>query len=171
MRDDADARDHEDAQLIQRGEYALLLAKYESTIFEAVRVRLRNADADDVAQQVMVSLWTRLRSGRPLSASFWSVMWRRIRWAAYDYYEAKPPATEDVYEHDPPGEGPIEVVDYGYLRQLLASLPPREADVARLLMLGYDAPAIAEQLRLKTNAVYQIVFRVRARLGDLIPRD
>ena len=95
-----DARDVEDARLLETGEHELLLATYLDTIVDRCRAKVYGPEAEDVAQSVVLRLWSELgtagapvgegglegRAGSPLAPRA-SV---RSRWAG-SFYRASLP--------------------------------------------------------------------------------
>jgi RNA polymerase sigma factor (sigma-70 family) len=169
MTDDHAARDSDDAQLIERGDYARVLERYRSLIRRRVGMYLRGADADDVAAQVIAYLYAQLRGGRRFDAPFRVVAYNRAGWMAKDFLQAPkdlPLGDPGEWHHEPTSD---DIDDWSYVRSLLAELPSRDREVFELRVYGGLSPReISERLGISRNAVDQAMFRACAALRKLI---
>ena len=151
------ARDREDAELLQAGEYGRLLATY----FEEVRGRCRaairdEADADEVTQRVFERVLRELRAGKTYPIRFRAALHNIVTWTIKDFFrERRELPMPDWLEQEAPDpfESFEEIDD---LASLFADLPPRRREVLSLRYLdGLDFDEIAERLGIDANAVYQ----------------
>lgn len=162
----SDARDEE---LIRNGDFAALLARYRYRITQRVRLKVPERDVEDVASEIVLHLYRELSGGKTYDAPFGAIVAKRTRWAIAEYHERRLPLPDDPSDEELGSTGPPDVSDYGYVRRLLAELPPGDAEVAKLrFVLGLDVAEIAERLGTNANAVHQATWRVRERLKELL---
>jgi DNA-directed RNA polymerase specialized sigma24 family protein len=162
-----DARDAEDKRLLDAGEIELLLAGWYETIVGRCVARMRGRVGHDVAQAVCERLWRELKRGKHADGGlpFRVIVNKVIDWTCAGWYE--PGWGEDEWlEIDGPASDLADDVDVHLdLETFVTTLPPADADVAKLWLLGGLEPdQIAEQLGKLPNAVYQARSRIAKRL-------
>jgi RNA polymerase sigma-70 factor (ECF subfamily) len=163
-----DARDAEDARLLSSGDHETLLATYLDAILGRCFAAIRSPEADDVAQNVIERLWRELQSGRTYDVPFRVVVHNVVTWTIKGHFarrrgEAPLEEVDDVDPIDPYAEWE-GVHD---LETLIAGLPPRQAQVARLRFLeGLEIAEIAAELGMERNAVDQALHNARAKLRE-----
>src|SRR5919108_1527025 len=86
-----DARDAEDIQLLDDGDLAGLLAKYQPLVIGRCVAKLRgHADAEDVAQNVMLRLVSEFRRGKRYGETPYRVVVHQvIDWTVREYFQGK----------------------------------------------------------------------------------
>jgi RNA polymerase sigma factor (sigma-70 family) len=166
-----DARDAEDALLLQNGDHAELLAAYYPMIRQRCLIKVRGDAGEDVAQNVLERLWSELQRGKRYPVPFRVVVHQVIRWTVNDHFEGRPldvplPEGWDVAdEHDP--YRPLE--DDQALEVLFAPLPEGARRVLDLRYRhGLELEEIAAKLKIKRNAVDQALHRGHVRLRESI---
>jgi RNA polymerase sigma factor (sigma-70 family) len=161
-------RDAEDDALLAAGRHADLLAAYYPVILARLRLRLPEFDVGDVAHAVVERLLRELRRGRTYRVPYRVVVHKVVDWKLREHWgepaddplPPDPPATDD-----PLGDAETRIG----LEQMIAMLPPREAEVMRLRLLeGLEIAEIAERLGMTRNAVDQAIHRARRRLAELL---
>ena len=165
-----DARDADDTRLLEEGDLAALLAKYEPTILGRCLARLRgHPDAEDVAQNVMLRLVAEFERGKRYGETPYRVVVNKVvEWTVKDHFEGRridAPLPDDWDA----GEADFseEVVSRYEVASLLEPLPEREREVmVRFYVAGQAPQKIAEELRIERNAVDQALFRARRRLRE-----
>jgi RNA polymerase sigma factor (sigma-70 family) len=166
-----DARDAEDALLLERGEHEELLAAYVATIRDVCLARIRNEDGYDVAQNVVLRLWAELQRGKRYAVPFRVVVFNVIGWTVKEHFQGASTAVPLPEGWDP------ATWDNGYdafeqdfdLERLFADLPPRERDVATLRYVdGLEHDQIAERLGIARNAVDQALWRAHGKLKEAV---
>src|SRR5919201_4311753 len=141
-----DARDADDTRLLEEGDLAALLATYEPTIFGRCLARLRgHADAEDVAQNVMLRLVTEFeRRKRYGDTPYRVVVNKVVEWTLKDYFEGRRTDAELPEDWDA-GEADFsdEVVSRYEVATLLEPLPEREREVGvRFYVVGQSPQQI-----------------------------
>jgi len=164
-----DARDAEDARLLEAGEHETLLATYFDTIVGRCRARIYGPEAEDVAQDVLLRLWRELRRGRRYTVPYRVVAHKVIDWKLKEHLSG--------IRHD---ASPEEIPDEAFeeyartvarldLEALIAQLPERQRQVAHLRYLtGLDREQIAETLGIQPNAVDQALHNAHKKLKELL---
>src|SRR5919108_5499213 len=165
-----DARDADDTRLLEEGDLAGLLAKYEPTILGRCVAKLHgHPDAEDVAQNVMLRLVAEFNRGKRYGETPYRVVVHKVvEWTVKDYFEGRRIDAELPEDWDV-GEGDFteELVSRYYVAGLLEPLPEREREVMiRFYMLGQDPLQIADELGIERNAVDQALHRARKRLRE-----
>ena len=166
--------DAADAQLLEDGDIATLLARYEDVIVGRCVARLRgHADAEDVAQDVKLRLLAEHSRGKRYGETPYRVVVHQvIGWTLADYFQGRPtdvPLPED-WDPETPDTGESVVSRY-YVSDLFAPLPEQTRRVLELRYLsGREIDQIAEELDMTRNAVDQALHRghkhLRAVLAD-----
>jgi RNA polymerase sigma-70 factor (ECF subfamily) len=160
-----DARDAEDARLLESGEHELLLAGYYDTIVARAFAGVRSLAADDVVQSVLERLWKELQAGKRYGVPFRVVVHQVISWKVKEHFG-------EVDHHAELSELADEAYDaYATWMQdhdlalLLRELPDRQREVAELRYLhGYEHDEIAKRLKIEPNAVYQALHNAHKKL-------
>ncbi len=166
-----DARDAEDARLLEERDYATLFAKYEPIIVGRCIVALKgHADAEDVAQNVMLRLFGELHRGRTYSVPFRVVVHQVIKWTLNDYWAGlrlDVPLPEDW---DPAAPNEADAVESRwFLETVFDGLPDRQREAAELRYLeGLERDQIAERLGIRENAVDQALHNAHAKLREVL---
>ena len=162
-----DARDAEDALLLQTGDHARLVAAYHPVIVQRCRIRVRGDAAWDVAQDVCLRLLAELRRGKRYSVPYRVVVFNVVKWTIRDHFAGRPtdvplPEGWDV----PSGDDPYADWEQRHdVAALLAELPAGEREVAELRYLeGLDIDQVAERLGKSRNAVDQALWRAHGKL-------
>jgi len=166
-----DARDAEDALLLQTGDYETLLAAWYPSIVQRCRIRVRGQAAWDVAQDVCVRLLGELRRGKRYTVPFRVVVVQVVKWTVKDHFAGRPTDVPLPEGWDAAcGDDPIGEWESRHdLAALLDTLPPGEAEVARLRYLdGLDIEEIASRLGKARNAVDQALWRAHGKLRSLV---
>jgi RNA polymerase sigma factor (sigma-70 family) len=165
-----DARDAEDTRLLDAHDYPRLLATYYRVVLERCRLRLADADAYEVAHNVMERLLRELTAGKRYPVPFRVVVHQVTTWKIKEF-QTRGRVEFLPEDWDPAsGEDPFEPFDQGHdLLLLFAGLPPRVRDVMRLRYLeGLDIGVIAERLGMTRNAVDQALHRGHATIRELV---
>jgi DNA-directed RNA polymerase specialized sigma24 family protein len=166
-----DARDVEDKRLLDEGRIDELLAGWVETIRGRCVARMRGPVGLDVAQAVCLRLWRELKAGkhRDCVIPFRVVVHNVIGWSCDGWYEHGWREVE-LSEIDGPDPDPtIDVVTRLTFEQFVESLPPGDGEVA--LQLWVESPPlepaeIATRLGKQPNAVYQAIYRNKAKLRE-----
>ena len=165
-----DARDAEDIRLLEQGDFAGLLAKYEPVIVGRCVAAMKGDDqAFDVAQKVMLRLYVEFERGKRYGELPYRVVVRKvIDWTLREHWSGRDTTAPLPEDWDPrPGAGADEdVVARDFIRDFLATLAETERRVFELSMLGFRPEEIAEQLEMNTNAVYQRLHHARKKLRE-----
>ena len=163
----------DDAELLESGDHARLLARYEVVIHQRCVAALRGSlDADDVAQDVKLRLWRELQAGKRYRGLPYKVVVHQvIGWTLKDYWAGRD-TTAPLPEgwlgdpHDPIGE----LDDRYSVTGLLAGLPDRQRQCWTLRLAGYEPEQIATALGMKRNAVDQALHNGRKKLREALTR-
>lgn len=164
--------DATDAALLEAGDFEKALARHLPALIARARAKVSSRpDADDVVQKAILRVFAEFREGRrwgglPLRV----VLHKRLDWTAKDHFAARRDEVGLPEGWDPPDDADpyADVEDRDYVEAVLADLPPREQQVARMRILeGMEPREIAERLGIEANAVHQALHRVRRRLGDV----
>ena len=163
-----DARDAEDTRLLEAGELGLLVESYYGVIIDRCRVKVRNdADALDVAHEVVARLLAELKRGRRYRVPFRVVVHQVVKWKAQEYFQSV--TVEEDLERwleraSTESDAPL-AADAGF-EALLEGLSELEQSVIRLHYgdddLGFGE--IARRLERTPNAVHQIHYRALEKL-------
>lgn len=164
--------DGDDARLLAQGAHARLLAKYEPTIIGRCVAALRgHLDADDVAQDVKVRLWTELRKGKEYSVPFRVVAHNVIRWTLNDYYARRPTHVPLAEDWDPadPSDALGELLDRDAVSSMLDGLEGRAREVMELRYLErLEIAEIAVRLGIERNAIDQALHNGHRKLREAL---
>jgi RNA polymerase sigma factor (sigma-70 family) len=161
----------DDAALLESGDHARLLARYEVVIHQRCVAALRgHVDAEDVAQNVKLRLWRELQAGRRYGGlPYRIVVHQVIGWTIKDYF-----AGRDTTLPLPEGwlgdtADPIGERDDRYsVEAVLAELPTRQRECWALRMAGFEPEQIATRLGLTRNAVDQALHNGRKKLRQAL---
>jgi RNA polymerase sigma factor (sigma-70 family) len=158
-----------DEALLESGDHARLIARYETIIVQRCVSKLRgHPDAEDVAQDAKLRLWKELQAGRRYGVPYRVVVHKVIEWTLKDYWGGRdttaplPEHWEPSVEDDP--DGPLIV------HEMLAQLPQREREVWELFMDGLGHDQIAAELGIARNNVDQALHRGRVKLKEMLAR-
>jgi RNA polymerase sigma factor (sigma-70 family) len=165
-----DARDAEDTRLLDEHEYAHLLATYYRVVVERCRLRLADADAYEVAHNVMERLLRELTAGKRYPVPFRVVVHQVTTWKIKEF-QTRGRVEIPLEDWDPAShEDPLAPFEQGHdLGLLFAGLPPRVRDVMRLRYLeGLEIGEIAERLGMTRNAVDQALHRGHATIRESV---
>lgn len=162
----------DDDALLESGDFARLLARYEATIVGRCVAALQgHADAEDVAQDVKVRLWRELRAGKRYPVSFRVVVNKVIEWTLRDYWAGRATHLPLPEGWDPAAPDPHEGVgEREALEDLLrAHLSGKTLEVHRLRYLeGLEIEEIAVRLQMTRNAVDQALHRGHGKLRQAL---
>ena len=166
------ADDARDSELLEDGDIAALLARYEPVIRGRCIARLKgHLDADDVAQDVRLRLLTEFRKGKRWSGTpFRVVVHNVVKWTLADYFAGRPTEAPlpDAWEAALPDDAD-EVLSHYYLATVFQALPPRQRQVCELRYLeALDHRQIAEKLGIERGAVDVALFRGHEKLRELV---
>jgi len=166
------AGDLEDTQLLEAGNLAALLAKYDATILGRCIARLRGSlDAEDVAQNVRLRVVAEFRRGRRYGGTPYRVVVHQvIGWTLADYFAGRPTDVPLPESWQPAVEGDQEaLMSHYYLEWLFEQLPEGTRRVLELRYLqGLEPTQIAEQLGIRRNAVDQALHRGHGKLREAL---
>lgn len=142
-----------------------LLATWYPVVVERCRVNIRHeADAYDVAHNVMERLLAELRRGKTYAVPYPVVVHNVIRWKIKEHFTGRPLEAELDEALAAPDAFERFEADHDFLL-LLEGLPPREYEVLDLLLRErLDIDRIAARLGIERNAVDQALFRARKKL-------
>jgi Sigma-70, region 4 len=147
-----DARDAEDALLLQNGDHAALIAAYHEIVVQRCRIAVRSeAVTTCVPYRVVVH--------------------KVVDWTVKEHFQGLPthvplPEDWDLADEAYPYE-PLE--DDEALEDLFADLPEGSRHVLELRYReGLEIDEIAERLGMKTNAVHQALHRGHSKLRERI---
>jgi DNA-directed RNA polymerase specialized sigma24 family protein len=151
-----DANDRADHELLRNGEIARLLAKYEPAVTGRCAARVRNADAEDVAQNVMLRIYGEYKRGKRWNGVPFRVVLHQVTgWTIKDYFEGRR-YTDPLPEDWNPGSenSADEVVGREWVMDLLTSLTERERRICELWIFeGFgDAPDQATTTRARNRS-------------------
>jgi RNA polymerase sigma factor (sigma-70 family) len=169
-----DANDRADHELLENGDIAALLAKYEPAVTGRCAARVRGADAEDVAQNVMLRIFGEYMRGKRWNGHPFRVVVHQVTgWTIKDYFEGRTYTDLLPDDWDPGAANPTDaVVERGYLMDLFAQLSERERTIAELHFLeSLGAQEIAERLDSNRNAIDQALFRIRGKLRELVSQS
>ena len=164
-----DARDAEDARLLEAGEHETLLATYLDTIVGRCRARIHGPEADDVAQNVVERLWAELQRGRRYTVPYRVVVHKVIDWKLREHWGEAPSAAPLDEIPDEELEQYARSVSDLDLAAAFAQLPERQRQVAHLRYLtGLEHEQIATSLGINRNAVDQALHNAHRKLKELL---
>jgi RNA polymerase sigma factor (sigma-70 family) len=169
-----DARDADDTRLLEEGNLAALLAKYQPVVLGRCIARLRGDEAaEDVAQNVMLRLVTEFQRGKRYSVPFRVVVHQVTSWTLSEYFEGKPTDLPLPEGWDPAGPDFTEEVEQrDFLRSLFGSVGEKTRQVLELrYLLGLEIDEIAARLGIKRNAVDQALNRGHKKLREVLASE
>src|SRR5215217_4538048 len=128
-----DARDAEDAMLLEAGDHAALLAAYEDVVVQRCLVATRDESGYDVAQNVFVRLLRELVRGKRYTVPYRVVVHKIVDWTLKEHFAGRPTDVALPEGWDPADESdPYADVDEGGLEALWADLPDGAREVLDL---------------------------------------
>lgn len=165
---DWDAQDAQDRELLARGAIDELLARY----VDLIQARCRNRcgpHGDDVAQQACLRLWRELQAGKHRQGKPFREIVNGVVAFACKGWEGTTLGRDASFEQwieTNAGTTTDDVADPVVQRldteAFVESLPPGDAEIARLRMLEQkEIDQIAELTGRTRNAVDQALFRIR----------
>ena len=169
-----DARDADDTRLLEEGNLAALLAKYQPVILGRCIARLRGDEAaEDVAQDVMLRLVAEFQRGKRYSVPYRVVVHQVTTWTLAEYFEGKPTDLPLPEGWDPPAPAFSEDVERrDFLTSLFGSLGEKTRQVLELrYLLGLEIDEIAARLGVKRNAVDQALNRGHKKLREVLANE
>ena len=164
-----DARDAEDERRLGCGEYAKLVESYYGVIVKRCQARTRSdAEAFDVAAEVVVRLLRELKAGKHYTVPFRVAVHGVIGWKLTEHFAAR--SKESELSDAPVVEsGYAAVEDRTDLKALLGELPAREREVALLrVLVGLTPSEIAAKLGISRNNVDQAWHRAKTKLRETL---
>jgi len=167
-----DARDAEDALLLEARDHVALLAAYHDVVVQRCLVGTRDESGYDVAQNVFMRLWKELVRGKTYGVPYRVVVHKVVDWTLKQHFTGRP---TDVPL--PEGWDPVDASDaYAEvegrdLDSLWADLPEGAREVLDLRYgEGLEIDEVAARLGKTRNAVDQALHRahdtLRGRIGD-----
>ena len=168
-------RDDLDDRLLAEGRHAELLAAYYPVVIARLRLRLPAWDAYDVAQDVMLRLFSELRRGKRYPVPFCVVVHKVLGWTVrghYQYAKSRPecpfPPDWDIADE----RADHSVVGDEWVRYMIDRLPSRDRQVAaRRYLDGMEIQQIADDLGINRNAVDQALSRAHTAIRKDLPHD
>jgi RNA polymerase sigma factor (sigma-70 family) len=165
-----DARDAEDTRLLDANDYSRLLATYYRVVVERCRLRLPDADAYEVAHNVMERLLRELTAGKRYPVPFRVVVHNVTTWKIKEFQtRGRVEILPDGWDPES-GEDPFQPFEQGHdLLLLFAGLPERVRAVMELRYLeGLEIGEIARRLGISRNAVDQALHRGHATIRESV---
>jgi RNA polymerase sigma factor (sigma-70 family) len=164
-----DARDAEDALLLQNGDHAALLAAYHAVVVQRCLVAVRSEAGYDVAQNVFERLLRELGRGKRYVVPYRVVVHKVVDWTVKAHFQGVPsdvPLPEDWELADE--TDPYPAFEEGEaLEDLFAELPEGARRVLELRYIeGLKIDEIAQRLELDRNAVDQALHRGHKKLKE-----
>ena len=156
-----DARDAEDIRLLDANDHSRLFATYFPVVRERCRLRLNDADADEVTQLVFLRIFTELSRGKTYTVPFRVVVHQVTTWMIKEFLSDRASPLLDPQEWELEAPDPYEEFEQEYdLRRLFSKCPPGVREVLELRYIeGLDPEQIAERLGITRNAVDQRLHR------------
>jgi RNA polymerase sigma-70 factor (ECF subfamily) len=165
-----DARDAEDALLLESGDHGTLIAAYVDVVVQRCLVATRDEAGYDVAQNVFLRLLSELERGRRYGVPYRVVVHKVVDWTLKEHFLGRStavPLAEGWDAADP--ADPYVDVDEGDLGSLWADLPEGDRLVLDLRYVdGLEIQEVADRLGKTRNAVDQALHRAHAKLRKLI---
>lgn len=159
----------DDETLLASGDFARLLARYETRISQRCVAKLRgHLDADDVAQNVKLRLFREAQRGKTYTVPYGVVVNKVIEWTVKEYWQGRDMAVPLPEGWEPGTEDDVD--GRLFVSEMIDGLPPREQEVWRLHMEGLSPDQTAERLGTTRNNVDQALHRGRKRLQEMLDR-
>jgi RNA polymerase sigma factor (sigma-70 family) len=140
---------------------------------QAVRTFLRGItswdDAEDIAQETFLAVWTHARSFRGGNVRGWlfSIAWRKAKGAQRTWFRRR--RRDSDYHQAAPPTHIVGTEDRIAVRQAIATLPlPQRAAVVLSLGCGLTHAETAEALAIPLGTAKSHILRGRERLRDLL---
>ena len=153
----------DDAQLLDSGDHARLLARYEVVIHQRCVARLRgHADAEDVAQDVKLRLFRELQAGKRYPVPYRVVVHKVIGWTINDHFAGRPRhhALPEGWDPTDPSDDLGELLGRDAVSSMLDGLEGRAREVMELRYVErLEIAEIADRLGIERNAVDQALHR------------
>jgi RNA polymerase sigma factor (sigma-70 family) len=166
-----DARDAEDALLLENGDHAALIAAYHAIVVQRCLIAVRSEAGYDVAQNVFERLLKELTARKRYRVPYRVVVHKVVDWTVQEHFQGLPTDVPLPDGWDPVDEAdPYRTVeDDEVLAALFADLPEGSRRVLELRYregLGIDE--VAERLGMTRNAVDQALHRGHSKLRERI---
>ncbi|MBD0291865.1 MAG: sigma-70 family RNA polymerase sigma factor, partial [Thermoleophilia bacterium] len=141
---------------------------YYPVILDRCRLRVRGAEADDVAGAVVERLLAELKAGKTYSVPFRVVVHKVIEWKVKEFFRHGGVA-ELPEEWDAAAPDAFEAWEAEHdFEAWIAPLPERTQQAFRYRYLeGLEAAELGERLGLEANAAHQLLWRGHDRLRRL----
>jgi DNA-directed RNA polymerase specialized sigma24 family protein len=165
------ARDAEDALLLETGDHTALLAAYYPVVRQRCMLGVRGDAAEDVAHDVCARLASELCRGKRYRVPYRVVVHQLVSWTIKDHHAGIPTDLPLPYGWDAVGaDNPFALFESDYdLDQLLHGLSDGDREVAELrYRSALEIDQIAERLGKQRNAVDQALWRAHRKLRVLI---
>jgi RNA polymerase sigma factor (sigma-70 family) len=165
-----DARDAEDALLLEARDHPALLAAYHDVVVQRCLVATRDESGYDVAQNAFLRLWRELERGKHYSVPYRVVVHKVVDWTLKQYFTGRPTDVPLPEGWDPADASDAYAeVEGGDLDSLWADLPEGAREVLDLRYgEGLEIDEIAERLGKTRNAVDQALHRAHEKLRSRI---
>jgi len=162
-----DARDAEDALLLEAGAHGRLIAAYYDVVVQRSLARVPGPSGWDVAHAAIERLLSELQRGRRYTVPYRVVVHNIVSWTIKEHFQGLPVDVPLPESWDPAapeeGYGSVE------LAELFEQLPPAQRDACVLRYLeGLDVPEIAARLGKEPNAIHQALFNGHKKLKELV---
>jgi RNA polymerase sigma factor (sigma-70 family) len=164
-----DARDAEDAYLLQIGDQAALIAAWYPVVVQRCLVRAGVAGWD-VAHDVVERLLGELQRGKTYRVPYRVVVHMVIGWTLKEHFQGLPTDVPlpDGWDHADAADDFAAFEQAFDLERLFAELPVGDQAVCRLRYLeGLEIEQIASRLGKERNAIDQSLYRAHKRLREL----
>ena len=162
-----DARDAEDALLLEAGAYGRLIAAYYDVVVQRCLARVPGPAGWDVAHAAIERLLNELQRGRRYTVPYRVVVHNVVSWTIKEHFQGLPVDARLPDDWDPsaadPGYSNVE------LAELFDQLPAAQRDACVLRYLdGLEVPEIAVRLGKEPNAIHQALFNGHKKLKELV---
>ncbi|WP_203293532.1 RNA polymerase sigma factor [Maricaulis parjimensis] len=151
--------------------FARIVDRYQAPVRSFLRrVCVYESDADDIAQEVFLAAWTRLRlldTGERLKSWLFGIAWRQAKMTARSMARSRN-RDQAWHAHQPQAETPNREMHLA-MQQALAQLPEdQRAAVALCLAGGWTHQDASDVLEMPLGTVKSHVSRGRARLEEIL---
>jgi RNA polymerase sigma factor (sigma-70 family) len=166
-----DARDAEDALLLQNGDHPALIAAWYDVIVQRCLARVAGPSAWDVAHDAVERLLGELQRGRRYPVPFRVVVHNVVTWTLKEHWQGLPTEGPLPEDWDPAAteSGFGQVEQQLDLERMFEDLPDGDRLVAKLRYLdGLEIAEIADRLGKQRNAIDQSLYRAHAALAKAV---
>ena len=168
-------RDDLDERLQAQRRYSDLLAAYYPIVIARLRLRLPAGDVYDVAQDVMLRLFSELQRGKRYPVPFRVVVHKVLGWTVRGHWQDAKSRPECPFPPDwdvADERAEHSVVGDEWVRYMIDRLPSRDRQVAsRRYLDGMEIQQIADDLGINRNAVDQALSRAHSAIRRDLPHD